>query len=356
MKLCFIGDAGHVNLLSWIRFYAVRLGHEVHVVTFNPPCEPVDGVRFHCVQGPLMRGKFRYVLAIPAIRRLIRTVKPDLVVGYRINSYGLLAVASGFRPLVLVAQGNDLWEPTLQTAVSRYTARRADLLQTWAPHMTRKLIELGGPPDRILTLPKGIDTETFRAGDVPAHEPVVISTRQFRPEYRHELILQAVAIARARVPSMKYVVCGDGPCRADLQRMVEDLGLSLTVEFRGRVAHAKLPIQLQNAQVYVSVIGEDGVSASLLEAMACGAFPIVPDVEPNRDWIRDGVNGFLVPPGDTKRLADRIVIALSSPELRTAARTHNVNAIAARASMAANMAQMERHYLGLVAQGMRAYA
>lgn len=356
MRLCFIGDAGHVNLLSWVRYYAQRLGHEIHVLTFNPACEQVDGVTFHRIEGRLARSKARYVLAVPAIRRLVRRIRPDVVIGYRINSYGLLAAASGFRPLVLVAQGNDLWEPALQTAVSRFTARRADLLQTWAPHMTRKLIELGGAPERILTLPKGVDTAVFTAAQQPASEPTVVSTRQFRPEYRHELILEAVAIAARQVPGLRYVVCGDGLCRADLERRAAALGIADLVEFRGRVPHTELPSRLRAAQVYISAIAEDGVSASLLEAMACGAFPIVPDVEPNRDWIAHGVNGFLVPPANVEAMAAGIVAALSDAALRTSARAANLELVASRASMDANMRQMESRYRHLVPARTLAHA
>jgi L-malate glycosyltransferase len=356
MRLCFIGDAGHVNLLSWARFCAGRLGHDIHVISFNPPREEVNGVTFHRVDGPLMRKKLRYVLAIPAIRRLIRQIRPDVVVGYRINSYGLLATASGFHPLVLVAQGNDLWEPAIQTLVSRFTARRADLLQTWAPHMTRKLIELGGDPGRILTLPKGVDIDLFNASDVPVSRSVLISTRQLRPEYNHELVLQAVAQVRQTVPGLRYLACGDGPCRADLERFAAELGITPVVDFRGHIPHAELPGHLRQAQVYVSVIAEDGVSASLLEAMACGAFPIVTDIEPNRSWIKDGVNGFLVPPGDLPTLATRITSAFADTELRLAARRRNLELVSSRASMAANMRQMERSYRRLLSSAVAAHA
>jgi glycosyltransferase involved in cell wall biosynthesis len=222
--------------------------------------------------------------------------------------------------------------------------------------MTRKLVELGGRPERILTLPKGVDTSVFTPGPTAARDAILISTRQFRPEYRHELILQAVALARLRVPGMKYILCGDGPCRGQLERLTEQLGITSLVEFHGRVAHAELPARLREAQVYVSVIPEDGVSASLLEAMACGAFPIVPDIEPNRDWIRTGVDGFLVQPGDTAALADRIVDAFTDHALRLAARTHNLNAVVERGSMASNMRQMERSDRSLLSPSVIAHA
>jgi glycosyltransferase involved in cell wall biosynthesis len=240
--------------------------------------------------------------------------------------------------------------------VSKFTAKRADLLQTWAPHMTRKLVELGGDPDRILTLPKGVDTDLFNPAPAPSEKRILISTRQLRPEYHHDVALQAFAIARRTVPGIRYVLCGGGPIRAELEQLAADLGITDAVDFLGHVPHPELPRRLRDAQVYVSMQHEDGVSSSLLEAMACGAFPIVTDIEPNHNWVRNCENGFLVAVGDVNGLATRIVDAFENTALRLEARAENLEAVAARGSMASNMRQMERHYRLLLSSGQAAHA
>jgi len=115
--------------------------------------------------------------------------------------------------------------------------------------------------------------------------------------------------------------------------------------------------------VYVSLVSIEGVSASLLEAMACGIFPIVPDIPANRLWIKDGVNGFLIPmigwqqnkargflapPEDFQLLVDRIVTALTNNTLRASACEINAKMIREKASWEHNMKRMEESYLKLV--------
>jgi len=119
---------------------------------------------------------------------------------------------------------------------------------------------------------------------------------------------------------------------------------------------------LRRSQVYVSLVSTEGVSSSLLEAMACGVFPIVPDIPANRLWIEDGKNGFLVPmdgwqrdhvrgflapPTDQARLADTIVAALRDERLRRNARDINVEIVRHKACWHTNMARMERAYRAL---------
>ena len=60
---------------------------------------------------------------------------------------------------------------------------------------------------------------------------------------------------------------------------------------------------LHSGSCYISASLSDGTANSLLEAMAAGLFPIVSDIPANREWIADGENGMLFPPGDHMALA-----------------------------------------------------
>jgi glycosyltransferase involved in cell wall biosynthesis len=69
-----------------------------------------------------------------------------------------------------------------------------------------------------------------------------------------------------------------------------------------------MPEILHRASIYVSTSPTDGLSISLLEAMACGLFPIVTDVPGNRPLIQNGENGLLFPVGDSRSLAEKICL------------------------------------------------
>ncbi|MFQ6061284.1 MAG: glycosyltransferase, partial [Thermoplasmata archaeon] len=94
-----------------------------------------------------------------------------------------------------------------------------------------------------------------------------------------------------------------------------------------------------------------GTSASLLEAMACGLFPVVSDIPANRAWIEDGKNGFLVPLDNQEILARRIVEALQDGDLADAAMKRNIELIKRRALWRDNMKLIETVYRQLCEGG-----
>src|SRR5262249_47297356 len=120
------------------------------------------------------------------------------------------------------------------------------------------------------------------------------------------------------------------------------------VQFLGYVPTNNLPDRLRTADVYVSTYLEDGVSMSLLEAMACGLLPVVPDTEPNHIWIQDGVNGLLFRPGDHLSLVQKLHEALSNTSLRKKAREHNVRFIREKVNWHANMRRIEARFLQII--------
>ena len=344
MKICFVADGRHINTLSWVRHLSRVLGHEVHVASFSDPPSSPEPVAFHTL-GTRLNTFSRYILYIPRLKRLLDKLQPDLLVGYRITSYGFMAAATRFHPLVLAAQSHRLYKgSSLKAHFARYAIRRADLVHAWGPHIAATLIEFGADPSKILTLPRGIDTTVF----APPREPLpsrrqclLMTTRGLNPDYNFDQILGALEILKSRERAFRYMICGDGAYRDRLTRAVCAAGLGPYVELVGHLSHEELASRLQAADIYISTVAWDGVSTSLLEAMACGVFPIVTDNVANRIWIQDGVNGYLVPYGDPQTLAERLLAAMDSPELRASARPINRQLVHSRASINTNMMQFE---------------
>jgi len=305
------------------------------------------------LKGALCRTRARYLFAVSRIKRIIWDIKPDVVIGYRINSYGFLAVMSGFHPIVAVAQGSDLFYPVdskIQKAFLRYVIKKADLLQTWGMHMSNKLIEYGADKEKLLVLPKGVDISIFK----PFKEQIenrpftMISTRQLRKSYNHECVLKAVPIILEKISNFQYLICGEGEYKSELESLVKQLGIERNVHFIGKVKHNELPVYLNSSDIYVSMQPSDGVSSSLLEAMACGVFPIVTDIEANRLWINEGSNGFIVPVNDYISLAKKLINAYENKELKLEAASRNISLIKERASMEHNMSQIINTYHKLI--------
>jgi glycosyltransferase involved in cell wall biosynthesis len=90
---------------------------------------------------------------------------------------------------------------------------------------------------------------------------------------------------------------------------VSKYGLTQHIRFFRWVDHERVAQLLRHAHVYVALPEVDGASAGLFEAMSVGAYPVVSDIDANKVWIEDGVNGRLVKLDDPDALA-RIIETL----------------------------------------------
>ncbi len=352
MRICFLADAGSVNTRSWVNAFAEDLGHEVHVVSVNRTGEFAPSVTLHHLGSETGTqdtvGKLAYLRSIGRIRRLVSEISPDVLVGYRVASYGYVGARTGFRPLVVVAQGQYIIAPrrSLPKRVFALTAiREANLLHSWAPHVTERLVELGADPDRILTCHRGIDITLFSPGAADERVPAsVIVTRNLCSWYEIDVIVKALALARGEVKELTGNIVGDGDAAEDLRQLADGLGMADAVQFPGRVPHEELPGPLGRSSIYVSAVRTDGVSASLLEAMATGCFPIVRDNAANRHWVEHGRNGLLVAKASPAAYAEAITTACRDQELLVNAARLNREIVTERADSARNMRTIERAY------------
>jgi glycosyltransferase involved in cell wall biosynthesis len=134
----------------------------------------------------------------------------------------------------------------------------------------------------------------------------------------------------------------------EAQRWSEELGIGDSLHLLPKLSPADMAIVFRRSQVSVSVAEHDGTPNTLLEAMACGTYPIAGDLESLREWIEDGRTGSLIDPGDPAALARAVIRALEDEPLRAEAGRQNSRLIAKRADYAAGMARAEAVYLELL--------
>jgi glycosyltransferase involved in cell wall biosynthesis len=215
--------------------------------------------------------------------------------------------------------------------------------------LKRNLETKGIAGAKISVLPMGVD-ETFvsssrkRRAASGSREVTVLSNRKFLPVYNIPLLIRAIPWVIGAEPGVRFVIAGDGPERERLERQANELKMGSSIRFLGWVRHEEMADLLLNAEIYVSTSLEDGTSVSLLEAMASGAFPIVTDIPSNREWIKDGENGFLIPVQDERKLADRIIEAIRNPELMEKTRDRNREMIKERAYWERNVRKVVEIY------------
>ena len=248
---------------------------------------------------------------------------------------GPLAVLAGFllgKPVLVTVHGSDLRMATGESLLLRkvfvYVCRRARHITCVSKTQKKEMEELGVNGAKIGTFPMGIEEDFLNVGKKRERSSsgqsfTILSNRNLLPAYNVSLLVRAIPHVLQEEPQARFLIAGNGSEKGHLEKEAEALKVNPSVQFLGRVPHEKMADLLAQADVYVSTSLHDGTSVSLLEAMGSGAFPVVTDIPANREWIKDGQNGFLVSTRDEKLLARKIVDALHNRELLEESRASN---------------------------------
>jgi glycosyltransferase involved in cell wall biosynthesis len=303
----------------------VRRGDEVWVLCLDDEVER----RFAEAGCRTVRSPFWFhpinpldVLPFVQLWRLCRREKFDLVATH--TSKGgflgrLAARAAGAPHIVHHAHGfafrdtQPRWIQRCYIALERLAARACDLIVSVSEdHRQAGLREKIAPPEKIATVQNGIDVAAFYRPPKPETSEIVIGVAsRLAPKKGIGDLIDAFPAIHAAHPGTRLVLVGDGPARAELEARARRTGLSERIEFTG--FRENIPEILASFDIAVQPSISEGLSISVLEAMAAGKPLVVCDIVGNRELITDGVNGLLVPPGDPSALARAIASLLDNP-------------------------------------------
>lgn len=181
------------------------------------------------------------------------------------------------------------------------------------------------PPDRVLTIPNGIDIASFRPAESPASlrqrlglppgAPMIVSVANLRRVKGQDVLLQAAASLEEMQPPPHFLLAGaplDVEFVAELRQLAAHPKLAGRVHFLGPVKD--VASLLAAARVFALPSRSEGMSTALLEAMAAGLPAVATAAGGNPEVVQDGETGWLVPPEDPKAMAARLKDLLEEPE------------------------------------------
>lgn len=362
MRIAYLSIGGHIHTERWLRFFVDR-GHEVHLISVHP--EPLEGVEVHDLRTGVSWKPLHYGLGIFRLRRILRKIEPDLLHTHFLQGYGYWSIFAGVRPLVITVWGDDVYKAPHTSRLRRHLSRRAlekaDLITGDSEDILREVEKLGGVREKLRLILWGVDFDRFRPIEgssfrrkwhIAPDAPVVLSTRSFsRDYYNIDTILEMVPRLLEQVPNAVTVFAAYDGRGENLRRKAHDLGVEGAIRFVGRIDHAELPAALGAADVFLTVPSLDATAVSLLEAMGCAKAIIASDLPSNREWIRDGENGYIVPPRDVEALLQRTLALIRSAEDRRAFGEASLEIVRSRAGYTENMRKMEELCLMLVEKG-----
>jgi glycosyltransferase involved in cell wall biosynthesis len=401
MRLLFVADGRSPTALNWLNYW-MDAGHQTHLIS-SYPCRPIPGLRSFQILPLAFSGVFgarsgsssasnhksRFPTRLRDPLRILRYyfgplslsayqeqylarlsfIKPDLVHALRIPFEGMLAsLTPASIPLLVSIWGNDLTlhahGSSLMARHTRQTLSRINALLADTSRDIRLANEMGFSSEKPSLVVPGsgglfldemqdlgpYSTQPIFPEPLP-DVPLVVNPRGQRPgSLRQDVFFRAIPLVLEKVPQVLFV-CPSLDTDAVSRQLVNRLGIASNTRLWPRLDQATLWALLRQAQVFVSPSVHDGTPNSLLEAMACGCFPVVGNIESMREWILAGENGLLVDASSPAALAQAIITGLTSPSLRAEAKKKNASIIAARAEYGRCMATVEAFYEDILKTG-----
>ena len=148
----------------------------------------------------------------------------------------------------------------------------------------------------------------------PSTDMIVGNVASFTPSKGLHYFLQAARKIRNKLPGVRFVIAGDGSLRPQLEMLMKQLQLQDTVMLLGW--RKDIPDLLKTFDVFLLTSLWEGLPRVLVEAALTGVPVVASNVDGVPEITQDGENGFLVTPGDTDAMADRVVCLLRDQTLR----------------------------------------
>lgn len=269
----------------------------------------------------------RRLKSMTAMRRFARTLgewRPDIVHTHKNRALDFLAGATlGRRAFGWVA--NRGTEYSLRRDLLAWVIHRrwVDRMIAVAEAVRRQLLSDGIAADKVRTIYGSFDAERFdpatggaamrQAWGVPAGVPLVGMAASFKSRKKgQDDFLRAAAHVLRHHPDAWFVLAGDGSPDPFIA-LAQELGIAGRVRFPGFVSDMPAALAAMDAVVCASTQGE-GLTGSVREALAMARPVVSTDVAGNRELVRSGETGLLVPPRDPEAAAAAISILLADRE------------------------------------------
>ena len=260
--------------------------------------------------------------------RLLRLERVDVLHAHKFGSNVWGTVLGRLAGVPVVVAHEQTWsydgEPLRRFLDRHVVARLADVFVAVSHEDARRMVSVEGiDPSLVRVVPNAIPAprpgspERLRSHlGIPDDAPVVGVVGLLRAQKALEVLVDAAALMRDRVPGLRVLIAGDGPERARLEALVRARGLESVVSLLG--VRSDVPDVLAALDVAVLTSDFEGTPLAVLEYMAAGKAIVATRVGGVPELLDEGEHGLLVPPRDPAALAEAVELLLADPVRRHA--------------------------------------
>lgn len=264
----------------------------------------------------------RDLQALFEIRSALRGIQPDLVSAHTAKAgwLGRLAARLVGIPAIYTPHG---WAIT--DRISKNSGRIYRLAEVLAAPLARSIVNVCEAErqlaidkkvtgwERLAVIHNGVrDLGSGWLAQPGVEPPRIIMVARFEAPKDHHTLLAALAELKAFPWNLELV--GSGPAESEVRAQAAALGITARVFYSPSTS--VVAERLRESQIFVLASRSEGFPRSILEAMRAGLPVVASDVGGACEAVTDGSTGYLVPRGDSRRLAERIAALLVDPNLR----------------------------------------
>jgi phosphatidylinositol alpha-1,6-mannosyltransferase len=221
-----------------------------------------------------------------------------------------------------VAQYFHAEEIGARPRLAAFAAEQADAVIAVSAYTAELVAARVAAPVAITVIPNGVDLVREAPPEL-CERPTFLTVARIQERYKgHDLLVRALALVRAKVPQVQWVVIGEGSLRAGVEQLADSYGVADAARFLGAVSDEERDSWLARSQLLAMPsrlpaggFAGEGFGIAFLEAAAHGRPVVAGNVGGATDAVIDGVTGLLVDPCDQLAVAEAITRLLLDPGL-----------------------------------------
>ncbi len=349
MKICFIAPANNYHTKKWTNWFVSR-GHEVHIVSFIK--DTIPNAKVHFIDtGANADGsdasKVKYLFKARKIKKIVDSIKPDIVNVHYATSYGTAAALSGIKNYVLSVWGSDIYDfpkkSILHKLMLEFSLKRAKWLFS-----TSKAMAVEGNKytrKKFIITPFGVDMELFnpnkRTRSASDNKLVIGTIKGLTDKYGISYILKAAAIVRKKTDiQIELRIAGKGPQEQEYKKLAKELNIS---QEEAAKEWANMDIAL-----VPSTLESESFGVSAVEAQACGTPVIISDIPGLMEATLPNETSIVVKRKNERQLADAIIALYNNREKQKALSERGREFVCSTYELGMCFEKIEKYYYKLI--------
>lgn len=317
MNIVILGAANSTHIVKIANSLANR-GHYITVISL-PNHRDENGLIKSKVIYLKFGGTKGYYLNAFIVKRILKSLRADILNTHYASGYGTLARLTGFMPYVLSVWGSDVYSFPYESKAKRIIVERnvnaASLIMSTSCCMANETRKLLKKNTEIVITPFGVDLKKFyplSKRKKTEDDSVTIgflkgSSAIYGIDLFLDVIDMVLDILQKKNILFKIKICGTGNRQEEIIQRIKRMKSKCIINYFGYIVPDKMPDFIRSCDIICVPSQEESFGVVAVESMACAVPVLVSDAPGLKEVVKDGVSGFVVPKFDKNAYVNRII-------------------------------------------------